>query len=62
MDEELTTSTESVGMIHYVCGHCRMEATMVITPVSALAWADHMDTHPGVNDFNAYVWDVLPLF
>jgi hypothetical protein len=48
-------------MSHYVCDICDMSATVVDTPVSRLAWLDHMTIHVRQSAFRQWVWYVTPL-
>lgn len=68
MDKETTATTHAamnadgaVMMAHYLCQHCSMSATFVVTPATEAAWLDHVEHHgPGAR-FDCWVWWVLPL-
>lgn len=57
----MATSSEEVPMVRYECGVCSMSATNVVTPVSELAWLDHMETHSAKSAYKAWTWMVVPL-
>lgn len=48
-------------MIHYQCHVCGITATCVVTPVSDLAWLDHMALHVAQTEFSAWAWEVQQL-
>lgn len=52
---------EETAMIHYQCHTCGITATCVVTPVSDLAWLDHMDQHGAKTNYSAWTWAVIPL-
>jgi hypothetical protein len=60
MDEPTTTNAPKyvTEMIHYQCGVCDMVATVVSSPVSTLAWHEHMLCHARMQNFRSWTWTV----
>lgn len=53
---------EEVPMSHYQCHTCGMTATVAVTPVSELAWLDHMEQHGAKKNYSCWKWTVVPLW